>query len=220
MIPAFIKVYPFFTWLGSLIILVGILITMAAYRGKAGERYRVTNHFISELGEVGVSRFAVVFNIAMILGGLCYLPMMISLGTLLPGLWGTLGMLAGIIAAIACIFVGIFPMSNLKPHRVAAMTYFRMGLLTVLLITIAVFTQPAGLRVVPFWVNIFSILALAVYTGFLVTVGKKMDNQGNQNYILDPSIMPDRPKVWRTAVLEWLVFAFTILWFLVLVVAA
>jgi hypothetical protein len=215
MLTYILKVYPYFGWIGSLVILTGIVISAAAYRGKAGERYQFWNHFISELGEVGISRLAAVFNTGVILGGLLFLPMMVGLGVTLGSTWGWLAMAAGIIAALSSSFVGIFPMSNLDPHRVAAMTFFRTGLLTVLLFTIAIFAQPAGERAIPLVVNVFGVLSILTYALFLALVGRKMDRNNNPNYILDPNAMPDRPRFWRTAFLEWMVFFTTILWFLV-----
>ncbi len=40
---------------GVLTVLLGSLVAVFFYRGKDGERYSPLNHFISELGEEGVS---------------------------------------------------------------------------------------------------------------------------------------------------------------------
>ena len=214
---AIIKVYPLFTWIGTFILICGILVSAIVYRGKEGERYSIGNHFISELGETGTSRLAFLFNFAMIAGGMLYLPMMVGLGLALDSTWGKLGMAAGIIAAVSCVFVGVFPMSNLTPHRIAAMTYFRFGLVTVLLFTIAVLVQPAGNRVLPLYTSFFGLLSVLTYSTFLFIVGRKMDKNKQPNYILDPKAMPERPRFWRTAFWEWMVFFTTILWFVIMV---
>ena len=54
--------YPWFGIGGSLLITACMVITGLAYRGRQGEKYSIFNHFISELGEVGVSKAAAVFN--------------------------------------------------------------------------------------------------------------------------------------------------------------
>ena len=57
-------------FLGKAILMLGSLITTVPYRGKEGEPYSILNHFISAIGEVGVSRLAPVFNASLIVGGL------------------------------------------------------------------------------------------------------------------------------------------------------
>lgn len=217
-IDIIIKVYPFFTLAGSVIMLSAILITGVTYRGTQGERYSILNHFISELGEVGVSRLAAVFNTAMIAAGILFLPMMVGLGFQLDSTWGKLGMVAGIVAAIACLFVGIFPMNNMKPHATAAMTYFRFGLLTVLLFSIAVLAQSADHRQIPVYVSaagLFSVMTYAVFLFIVAPPKKKEENPGEQP--LEPDAEKPRPRFWKLPFWEWLVFLSTILWFTLLI---
>jgi hypothetical membrane protein len=57
-------------FIGAAAITLGALITGLAYTGTAGERYSPLNHWVSELGEVGVSEQASVFNLGLIIGGL------------------------------------------------------------------------------------------------------------------------------------------------------
>lgn len=208
------QVYSHFGWAGSFIILAGCLITALPYRGRSNEKYSILNHFISELGEIGVSKLAMVFNIGMIIGGALFLPFIAGLGIVLGTLWSYIGMAAGLLAAVSSILVGVFSMDRLEPHRKAAMTFFRSGLVTVLFFTIAVFVQPAGQRVIPLAVNIFGILAIVSYSAFLVIVSQKTDKKGQENYLLDPTEKKMRPRFWRTPFLEWMLFFATIAWFL------
>jgi len=64
-----IHYYAFFGLCGSLFIMFTMLVTGLVYRGKQGETYSVFNHYISELGEVGVSQWALLFNLGLIVGG-------------------------------------------------------------------------------------------------------------------------------------------------------
>jgi LytS/YehU family sensor histidine kinase len=208
------NVYAHFGWIGSLVILAGCLITALPYRGRAAEKYSILNHFISELGEIGVSKLAMVFNIGMIIGGALFLPFIAGLGLVLGTVWAYIGMAAGLLAAVSSILVGVFSMDRLEPHRKAAMTFFRSGLVTVLFFTIAVFVQPAGQRVIPLAVNIFGILAIISYSAFLVIVSQKTNKKGEENYLLDPTEKKSRPRFWRTPFLEWMLFFATIAWFL------
>jgi hypothetical membrane protein len=200
-----------FSLAGSLIALLGVIISGIAYRGKLGERYSALNHYISELGEVGVARLAWVFNLGMILTGLCLLPACLSLGFLLPGFWAKLAMAAGLVAAISVSLVGVFPMNNPKAHSFVALSYFRAGLVMVILFTLVVVFQKNP-PVMPRLYALVGVPAILAYASFLVygpIHDRKMEN------VEDPLGQP-RQKIWWVTVIEWMVFATTIPWFLVM----
>ena len=77
--------WPSWRLLASGVIVLGALLSAVAYRGAVGEPYSPFNHFISELGQVGVSRLAAVFNAGLIVGGLLLIPFMLGLGAWLLG---------------------------------------------------------------------------------------------------------------------------------------
>jgi hypothetical membrane protein len=181
------------------------------YRGKRGERYSLLNHFISELGEVGVSLAAWFFNTGLLLGGLALLPYVILLGISFGSLLGWLGAVAGIVAVLGVAAVGVFPMNNLKFHVIAAMTYFRAGLMMVFLFGLAILFQPNGKTVVPQAAALLSLLAFLAYGAFL-TLPRAWKNEQKPADILDPEQVPERPRLWALASLEWLVFFSTIAW--------
>ena len=106
----------------------------------------------------------------MIIGGALFLPFIAGLGILLGSWWSYIGMAAGLLAAVSSILVGVFSMDRLEPHRKAAMTFFRSGLITVIFFTVAVFVQPADQQIIPLAVNIFGILAIVAYSAFLIIV--------------------------------------------------
>ena len=76
----FLEVYPILAWAGSLIIFGSCLVAGLAYRGKLGERYSIGRHFVSELGEVGVSRLAWLFNGGLVVGSALLFLMMPGVG--------------------------------------------------------------------------------------------------------------------------------------------
>ena len=205
--------YRYFGVAGSLLIFLAVVVSMIGYVGRRREKYSILNHFISELGEVGVSRRAWVFNAGLVGGGAVFVPFMVGLGLAIDNLWAKLGLVAGLGAALAVLFVGLLPMNNLGPHTKAAMTFFRCGLATVALFTIGIFFQPAGQVVVPLWVNGLGAAAILAYASFLLLpvfqpVGDQVQN------LLNPEAWPERPGFWLLAFLEWLVFFTTIGWFL------
>lgn len=200
-------------FVGTGLIVLAVLFPALVYRGKSGEHYSLLNHFISELGEVGVSHAAWFFNAGLLLGGLVLLPYTIGLGLTFGSLLGWLGAAAGIIAVLGVAAVGIFPMNNLKPHTIAAMTYFRAGLVMVFFFGLAILTQTYGKQVVPPAANMLSLLAFLAYGAFLALpiLGKKDEKTANP---LDPEQTPERPRFWAFPTLEWAVFFSTIAWLL------
>lgn len=197
---------------GSLAVMLASLVSALVFRGRQAERYSPLNHFISELGEVGVSRLSWLFNAGLIVGGAVLLPCCIGLGLLIPGVWSKLALVAGCVAAVSMALVGFFPMNNLKPHTLVAMTYFRAGLVMVILFTLAISLQPQAEVVIAKTVNWAGALAVLCYASFLVysRVAFKKSQQ-----TLDPTAITLRPRFWRLAALEWSIFFSTVLWFLV-----
>jgi len=213
----FLDVHPTLGLAGSAVILVCILVAMSVYRGKNGERFSIWRHFVSELGEVGVSKYAWVFNGGLIIGGFLFFLMMPGVGLSLNSLWGYFATISGMIAAIGCLFVGVFPMNNIKPHIKAAMTYFRAGLATVLLFSIAILVQDKNERIIPLYALFVSGVGIISYASFLFNLGKSLKNR--ESNALDTSTIQERPRFWWMPLLEWMVVIFTILWFLIISIA-
>jgi len=200
-----------FGFTGTGLILAAVFYPIFEYRGKRGERYSLLNHFISELGEVGVSEAARIFNGGLLLAGLVMLPYVVGLGIAFGSPLGWLGTAAGIIAVLGVSAVGILPMNNVKSHTIAAMTYFRAGLVMVFFFGLAIFFQPAGNAVIPQAANLLSLLAFLAYGAFLVWPLFSKKNQKPAD-ILDPQLEHERPRIWALPTLEWLVFFSTIAW--------
>ncbi len=193
---------------GALSAILGSIIAGLAYRGKQGEAYSLLNHFISELGEVGVSRLAWVFNLGLMISGLCLIPASVSLGLLLPGVWSKLGMAAGIVTAVSIGLVGVFPMNKRTPHIRAAVTYFRIGLLMIGLFTAAIALQPDP-PVLPRLLWLAGVPAILAFSFFLVYSRIRYTVPENP-------LAPDefeRPRFWGLAFAEWLLFLTTVPWY-------
>jgi hypothetical membrane protein len=160
--------------LGCFLSVAGALIAGITYRGKQGESYSLLNHFISELGELGVSKRAWAFNWGLILCGILLLPATLNLGLTLPGLWAKIGMVFGVITALSLSLVGVFLMDRLKPHSTVAVTFFRAGLLMVLFFTLAIAFQPQDKLVFPKLLALAGIPAIAAFATFLVMMSKAL----------------------------------------------
>ena len=64
---------------GAGIILAGSLVAALFYRGRLGEAYNPLNHFVSELGEVGISAAAWAFNGGLLIGGVLLVVFLLGL---------------------------------------------------------------------------------------------------------------------------------------------
>ncbi len=206
--------YRYFGLAGSLVIIFSMLYAALRYSGRKKERYSVLNHFISELGEAGVSSRAWIFNYGLIAGGLLLIPYVLGFGLVLNNVWAIFATIAGLRTAVSCSLVGIFPMNNLAPHIKAATSFFRGGLVMVILYGAAILAQPAGQGKISVAASITSLLAALSYGSFLF-LGRLPENVPALPEDPNPDLLPDRPRIWGLAALEWLVFAATMAWLFV-----
>jgi hypothetical membrane protein len=206
---------------GCLVPAAAALGSSLVYRGRAGERYSPLNHFVSELGERGVSRAAGLFNAGLIAGGILMLPFFFWLGVRIGTIMGTLAAAAGAWAAVSCSLVGVYPMTSLGPHIRAATSFFRGGLAAALLTGLAVLLDPE--RHSSPWAAAGAGAAVAAYAAFLTIASirhaRRTAGTPAVSY-LDPSALVERPRVWVIPAMEWLVFAATVGWFLALGIVA
>jgi len=210
-LPASINGFYIFSIIGASAAVLGAVIAGIAFRGKEGESFSPLNHFISELGEVGVSRSAWAFNLGLMVSGISLILGSISLGMVLPGILAKIGMVAGIISSIGLFFVGVFPLNKMKPHRTAAITYFRGGLMMVIFFTLAISFQPAGAGVLPRAYSLAGLPAILSFAGFLLLTRKVINQEQTENPLSTEDV--DRPRIWSLAIVEWFIFITIVFWF-------
>lgn len=160
-----------------------------------------------------MARLAAAFNGGLIAGGVCLLPFIYGLGRALGSPLGWLAAAAGAFTALSAAAVGLFPMNDLKTHFSAAMAYFRGGLATVLLFSAAILAQPGGQPTIPRAAAYVGLLAALTYAAFLFNLGKTTRADAPAEESLEAQFSGERPRVWPTALLEWLVFTATMAWF-------
>ncbi|MEN6571037.1 MAG: DUF998 domain-containing protein [Anaerolineaceae bacterium] len=198
---------------GTLFVVLGTLLSAVVYRGREGERYSILNHYISELGEKGVGRWAAVFNLGLILGGICLVPACISLGLILPGIWSKLGMAAGIVSAVSLALVGVYSMDRIEPHSRAAITYFRSALVMVIFFTLSISLQRDTVIIHRLFslAGIPAITSLAVFLVYSTILYRRKTGDV-------PEEKQPRPRVWGITLAEWMIFLSTVPFFLMLAV--
>ena len=193
--------FPLWGLLGSIILFIALFIPQIGYSGRKGEPYSILNHFVSELGEVGVSHLAIVFNIGLIIGGLCFIPFMYGLGKYIEGPIAKIGMVLGIISAVACSLVGVFPMTILVPHYLAAMTFFLGAMITILVFTIAIAIQKDPS--IPKLFIIPGLIVFAIYVRMFTLdfagIGDNMNLESGDEI----GQIINRPDIWVFAIIEW-----------------
>jgi len=194
---------------------LGVILPGVVYRGREGEKYSFLNHYISELGERGVSRWAWIFNLCILFCGLAVILSTISFGLGLPGFWAKLGMLFGVVTGVGLMMVGIFPMDNIKPHTTAAIIFFRGGLLMVLTFSLALLFLPMSEVSMSRFFGLVGLIPLAAFGYFLGLTWSVRDKV----YQTLSTEEFQRPGVWKLAISEWAVYFSIIFWILVLSLA-
>jgi hypothetical membrane protein len=173
------------------------------YLGTHNEAFSPLNHWVSELGEMGVSRLALVFNVGLFVGGLALAVFFFALGRMRHSRLANSYVLVGMIAGISGALVGVFPMNNRSIHIVFALGFFVLGWVAVGLASYDIWRRPEPRfsRWLPalgaLTVTVF-LLFLSVYIPYLYT------GTGD-----------DRPDVSVATVLEWLVLIGIMGWVLV-----
>ena len=183
---------------GPALVLVGVVVPAIVYQGRGGEAYSPCNHFVSELGEVGVSELAWLFNGSLVVAGVLMAAFLAFLGQQVGTWTGRAGALAGVVAGLGSSAVGLFPMNDLHPHLRAAFTFFDGGLVAVALFTVAVLRDRRGR--LPRWLVIPGAatgFAFALFLAWPYLAGAP------DLRMLDPGSGVIRPACWGIALTEW-----------------
>ncbi len=191
--------------LGASVIAIASAVTAVAYTGTESQRYSPLNHWISELGETGVSELAAVFNISLVVGGICFVVFMTGLRLVRTGrfawLYGTIGALAGVAGA----YVGIYPMNQLEQHALAALAFFNLGWIAVGLASLDFVRRPDTRF--PSWLAYIGALTVVAFIAFLAVTLPLVGGAGLG--------APDpRPEIWIVTILEWTALIGILLWVL------
>ena len=190
---------------GIFILLLSVSIAVAFYVGKQNETYSFLNHFISELGEKGVSPLAYIFNGGLIVGGACISFFMLGLAMHIGNSWGLILGAIGLVTGVSATLVGVFPMNQLEIHTAIANTFFYGGLLSALGYTLyVVFSPQPRLPKITALTGGLTMLAFAAFVWFLPAPLE--DGQSIHE------ILKNRPEIWTLPILEWVVFLCVLVW--------
>ena len=201
-------------FLGTAVVVFSSLITALFYEGTEGQSYSFLNHNISELGEIGVSELAPLFNLGLILGGLCFVVFMIALALYIQQREMTILSVMGVVAAIGIIFVGVFPVipgESLLGHTMAALTFFLGG--TIYFLSMTVYLIFSKQKALPPKFAIATALVTLSYLAFLFLPRLLFADLGTDTMLAGPS-GPARPDFWLPSFLEWMILFTVVGWIL------
>jgi hypothetical membrane protein len=194
---------PAMGFIGSAFFAIASLIAGVFYVGTQSEPFSPLNHWVSELGEMGVSSLALVFNIGLLVGGLALALFFFALGRLRSSRLASVYVIVGIVAGVSGALVGVFPMNNRSIHIVFALGFFVLGWVAVGLASLDIWRRPEARF--SRWLPALGALTVAVFLLFLsVYIPYLYTGTGS-----------DRPDVSIATVLEWLVLIGIMGWVLV-----
>ena len=200
------------TWgfIGCGILLAFVLSSRIGYVGTAGESYSFLNHYISELGQVGVSHLAPLFNTGLILGGFVSAVFMVGLGMYIKNTAARIAIGFGIFASISCSLVGFFPMNNLHTHTIVAECFFFGGMITAVIFSVAIARQKEAK--ISKLLSIAGVVVAGVFIAFLVDAFILSPGTGHEAL----GVGSTRPDIWWRTILEWSTFFAIIGWILLI----
>lgn len=193
--------------IGPLVIALGSLITALAYTGVEGQAYHPLNHFVSELGEIGVSNLAPVFNSSLILGGIFNAIFMGYLALGFQGLFRWILAGLGLAAAICGGLVGVFPMNALKAHLFFALSFFNLGQLVALAYSVIFLISKTH----PRWLAIPGLVNTAAFIAFNNFPSQFEEGVNFQQGM--EGLLSNRPDFIPLALMEWVVVLGILIWF-------
>lgn len=188
---------------GASVIGVAAMVAALVYRGRDGQPYSPLNHWVSELGELGVSDLAGIFNLGLIVGGVCFASFMAALGWSRSGTLALLYVPVGVATGVAGSFAGVFPLNQLDEHGAAALGFFGLGWIAVGLASFDIHRRPE--RRFPRWLAAVGALTVLSFAGFLLVFAPLLNGTG----FAPPAVRPD---AWIVTSLEWAALASLVLW--------
>jgi hypothetical membrane protein len=190
-------------------IALGCLWAAIGYTGKAGEPYSPLNHWISELGEEGVSARATGFNLSLIAGGAAFVGFVAGLARSSPSRLRWVFGPVGVVAGIGGSMVGVFPMNHPDAHLTAAFTFFCLGWVFVALASFAFIRHRQPWH--PAWLAVPGAASVVAFLAFLVSV--QLDPATRERMASHGPIVA-RPDLWIAPILEWASLVSIMVWVL------
>ncbi len=190
-------------------LIAGTVVPAMGYSGRSGEAYSPLNHFVSELGQVGVSRWAWLFNDSLVIANISLLFFGAALTSQIQEIafrWSF-----GVLAAITCtagMLVGVYPMNQLPAHLAVAGTFFYSALAMIALHSLYILLFPVG--PVGRWLAFPGLVSVLCFICFIGETTRLPHHLGK---IL--SLLAHRPALWSLPFWEWMAITSIGVWIVV-----
>lgn len=151
--------------IGAVVFAAGSLVAALAFEGPNG-RYSPLSHWVSELGEVGLSSLGPALNVSLIVGGVGLAGFMAAFAASRGDAPASAAGLAGIASGILGALVGVFPAGGSDLHRPVSIGFFLLGAVTLAFASLDIARRPT--RSLPGWLAAVGALVVAAFVGFIV----------------------------------------------------
>lgn len=194
--------------LGATTIIFSSLITALFYVGRTNERYNFANHYVSELGEIGVSDVPYIFNGGLILGAFLLTFFLLGIAWLMRSWLGYGFAGLAMVTGVSGFFVGIYPMSNIDLHITAAMTFFNTAQFAMLFFTVFVLFSKH-----PWFSKKLAIPGVITIFFFVIFLNMPSSFDGDLDlHTAMLNQLNNRPDIIPLAIFEWLIIAGLMTW--------
>lgn len=194
--------FPLFGISASILLLIGFLVPQKDFRNIEGQTYAILNHFISELGWVGVSKHAFIFNLCLICSGLLYAIFTYGLVRQFGGFWSKITGRLGILSSLSVTLVGIFPIQSSPVafvfHLIAGLMFFVFAFLTFISALFMLFFDTN--KIIP---KSHLLVYLVVPLYIIPWLNLEYDYKLFQYVDMLEVKIINRPEVWIYSAIEW-----------------
>lgn len=194
---------------GNALLIVGILTAVLLHPGDATGPFHVRNHFVSELGWSSRAPLAWLFNAAIAVGSLLFIPVVYALHAYFRTRLGLIATVFGIGALLFASAVGLFPMDAISSHLVVSTLFFVGWMIAVALFTVAFFREATG-KERPTMVA----TGIAALGSCLLLLFSPKDSLVAAIHAVQRNEFFHRPGIWWLAVVEWGVVLCAWMWML------
>ncbi|MFX0102959.1 MAG: DUF998 domain-containing protein [Candidatus Hodarchaeota archaeon] len=206
----------YFGIIGSLVILISSFFSGLAYKGRTPDQpYTIFTYFISELGEIGISELAWLFNVGLLVGGSVLFFFILGLQLNYPSKLGVLAMIIGCYAAISGALVGVFSMdlNDIPPHGITALGFFFGGMIAVLLFSLIILFDKS--KRIPKIYSILGFMSTLFFALFIISIFSINVVDFDFDKIMSGGI--SRPDVfWTLPFFEWGVLISVLAWIILI----